>query len=415
MIDSITRFLNPQRLRDYPRLMLIAVGLILSVNLLLHQGWIGAFGQVIGGDFIMFYSTGSIYKTSPPLIYDFETQSHVQTSLVAPTILPGYNPFMNPPYTAPLYSLLTVFPLSFSLALWSVLSIGAVFAAVYALIKLLPVRQGKPILGFGQLVVLSLSFFPFIEGLLAGQNHWLTLLLFSGVVFFMYREKWFISGALAGLLLYKPQYVIGFLIIWLIWGRIKSLISFALVGGVWIGSYLWMDGMQQLTTYFQMSRIYMLLPYMPGFPRYLLMTLYGFLTSLFPESAQSTLSFLSEAIFILGVIALGWYAWKLRKKTMTERIPAIVCSIMLPLLASPYSLLHDMVVLIPAFILCMIYAPSRELILTTGLLYLGAFLLTFLAAITKIAWMPLLLIAVFLLLLLWVFPKHKLFLQGQTS
>ncbi len=145
------------------------------------------------------------------------------------------------------------------------------------------------------------------------------------------------------------------------------------------------------------------------------MTLYGFLTSLFPESTQSTLSFLSEAIFILGVIALGWYAWKLRKQTMTERIPAIVCSIMLPLLASPYSLLHDMVVLIPAFILCMIYAPSRELILTTGLLYLGAFLLTFLAAITKIALMPLLLIAVFLLLLLWVFPKHKLFLQGQTS
>lgn len=89
--------LNAKRVRDYPRLMLFSTWLIIGLNLLFHQGWIGAFGQVLAGDFIMFYSTGSIYRTNPFQIYDYQTQIQTQQALVAPTVLPGYNPYMNPP------------------------------------------------------------------------------------------------------------------------------------------------------------------------------------------------------------------------------------------------------------------------------------------------------------------------------
>ena len=81
----------------------------MMLNLLLHQGWIGAFGQVIAGDFIMFYSTGEIYRSNPTLIYDFDTQNQTQQALVAPSVLPGYNPYMNPPFVAPFFSLLTLY------------------------------------------------------------------------------------------------------------------------------------------------------------------------------------------------------------------------------------------------------------------------------------------------------------------
>jgi hypothetical protein len=39
-----------------------------GLNLLFHQEWIGAFGQVIAGDFVVYYSIGSIYRFHPSLI-----------------------------------------------------------------------------------------------------------------------------------------------------------------------------------------------------------------------------------------------------------------------------------------------------------------------------------------------------------
>src|SRR4030065_2825321 len=123
--------INARRLKDYPRLMLFSTWLILGVNLLFHQGWIGAFGQVIAGDFIMFYSTGLISRTNPDFIFDYETQLNTQQALVAPSILPGYNPYMNPPFVAPIYSLLTYITLNWALLLWTFLAILSVFLSVH--------------------------------------------------------------------------------------------------------------------------------------------------------------------------------------------------------------------------------------------------------------------------------------------
>ena len=100
-------FLNTRRLRDYPRLMLISIWMILGINLLFHQGWIGAFGKVFGGDFIMFYATGEIYRSDQALIYDYATQDVTQKSIASPSIIPANNTFMNPPFAAPLYAILT--------------------------------------------------------------------------------------------------------------------------------------------------------------------------------------------------------------------------------------------------------------------------------------------------------------------
>src|SRR5665647_2029840 len=121
-----------------------------------------------------------------------------------------------------------------------------------------------------------------------------------------------------------------------------------------------------------------------GFPNYLLVTFYGLLTSFFPQSFQPVLSVLSQLLLVISGVGLGWMAYRLRKQEMHARIPAVVAAVIFPLLATPYALLHDMVILIPAYVLWATYSNSRKFTYVTITIYLGAFLLTFLGAVTKI-------------------------------
>ncbi len=399
--------LNEKRLRDYPRLMLIATWMVLAANLLLHQGWIGAFGQVIAGDFIMFYSTGTIYRAQPDLIYDYQTQAATQQALVAPTKLPGYNPYMNPPYVAPLYALLTFTALHWSLILWTLLTIASVFLSAYLLFRIFPDGRGIPGLTYAQLVIISLSFFPFIEGLQAGQNHWMALLLVSGIVFSMFKEKWYLAGSLAGLLLYKPQFALGFIIVWLVWRKFKALAAFAVVAAAWGGLFALFNGFNLYRTYLQLSQVFMNLPYMPGFPNYLLVTFYGLVTSIFPQGAQQVVNIISQVILLLSAIGVAWLAYRLRNAARREQIPAIVAALIFPLLATPYALLHDMVILIPAYVLWAVYAYSRRFVYTSVAVYLGVFFLTLLGALTKIAWVSLITLGLVAAIFAWAYQELR--------
>ncbi len=91
---------------------------------------------------------------------------------------------------------------------------------------------------------------------------------------------------------------------------------------------------------------------------------------------------------------------------MYGRIPAIVGALLLPLLATPYALLHDMVILIPAYVLWAIYSNSRSFIYVSVSVYLGAFFLTLVAALTKIAWVSLLTMGLFIAMIIWGFSRR---------
>ena len=364
-------------------------------------------GQVIGGDFIMFYSTGVIYRSSPELIYDFQTQTHTQSTLVAPTLLPGYNPYMNPPFMAPVYSLLTIFSLPTAMIIWTILAVLSVFMSVFWSYRLFGMNQKTPEFPYLQLVVITLSFFPFIEGLQAGQNHWITLLLVCGIIYSMFKDRGFIAGGLAGLLIYKPQFVLGFLLIWLIWKNYKALISFGIVAIGWAGLFMIFHGFGLFQAFLQLSQAFMVLPYIAGFPNYLLVTVYGLLTSIFPQTTQPILSLLSQVVLVISAGGLAWLAFIHRKESIQQRIPVIVAALVLPLLATPYALLHDMVILIPAYVLWRIYSNSRSVIYSSVIIYLGAFFLTFIAVLTKFAWVSLLVIGLSIAIIVWARSARK--------
>ena len=401
-LDGISAWINQKRLRDYPRLMLIATWLILALNILFRNGWQGGLGQIIGGDFIVLYSAGLLYRENPSSIYDYDQQALSQQTLVSPTVLPGLNPYISPPYVASAYSLLTPLPLPWAFLLWTAAMIAFAFISVKLLMGLLPAEIKAKGVSTSYLMILVLSFFPFIESLQAGQNSGLTLLLTTCVLYFYFKERYFLAGISAGLMIYKPQYVLGFLILWLVWKNIKSLAGFTLVALVWIGSFYLANGIELFIAYQNLTQTLVLLPYFEGFPAYILVTLYGLLSTILPQSAQPYTYGLTQVVLLGGLLALAYYAFRIRHKPVIERIPAITLAILLPLLATPYVLLHDLVILIPVFVVLARYNPHRELLLTVIVIYFGAFFLTLLSALSHIALNALSVIGLVIMIIWWL-------------
>jgi hypothetical protein len=397
--------INPKRMRDYPRLFFIATWTILALNVIFRQGWMGLLKQLIGSDFITLYGGGLAQRINPAILYDFVNQTTIQETLIKPTTLPGLNPFISPPYVAGVYGFFTILPLTPAFILWSLLSLLMTILSARLLHSILP-EAIKEKLGFWQLLIIILSFFPFIEGFQVGQNHTLTLLLVTSVIVFTLSEHWFLAGAMAGLMIYKPQFVIGFLILWIIWRKYKALTAFMVVTILWVGTYLILNGISPFQNYLSISKDLVLLPYIPGFPGYLLLTPYGLLSTIFPIESIPTTRIVTLCISVITTIGLGWLAYSLRDKPVLNRTPALALAILFPLVTTPYALLHDLVILFPCFILWARYSPSRNLLYTVIIVYLAGLFLTLVASTIKIALVSLIPIALCLLIFLWV-HKHS--------
>jgi TRAP-type C4-dicarboxylate transport system permease small subunit len=89
-----------------------------------------------------------------------------------------------------------------------------------------------------------------------------------------------------------------------------------------------------------------LLPYVPGFPGYLLTTLYGFLTTLLPIGALPAIRIISLVFAIILLFLLVWMAYRYRNQPIINTTPILVLALLLPSLVTPYTLLHDLVILL---------------------------------------------------------------------
>ena len=402
--------INSKRLRDYPRLFFIAAWIIVVLNLIFRQGWSGLLRQIIGSDFVTLYSAGLLQRIDPANLYNFIRQAEVQQALIQPTPLPGVNPFISPPYVAAVYSLFTYMSLPLAIIIWSLLSLVLTLIAVRILHYLLP-KTIMEKLGFWQLSIIVLSFFPIIEGFQAGQNHTLTLLLVTTVILFNLSERWFLAGVMAGFMIYKPQFVLGFLIIWLVWRKSKALIGFVTVSVVEVGSYFIINGISPFLNYLKISQDLVLLPFIPGFPGYLLLTPYGLLSTIFPMEALPVTRIVTVVITIVITIGLIWLAFRLRNEAIKDRIPALVLAILFPLVTTPYALLHDLIIIIPGLIIWARFSESRILLYTTIVVYLGGLFLTLLSLMTKLALTSFIPVGLIILVFLWVFTHRDFVME----
>jgi hypothetical protein len=338
------------RLVGYPRLLLACFALVLLANLALADGWMGGLGQFIGVDFVTLYAAGWLYRFDPRHLYDFDAQGALQASLVQAD-LAGVNPTISPPWVAQAYSALTPLALAPAFALWTALTLACVAAAVaLGLARLAPRELAGGALGRAQALVVVCSTLPFVEGLQVGQNHGVTLLLATGVAAATLAGRFGLAGALAGSLIYKPQFALGFLILWCVWRRAAALAGFLAVAGAWCGSALLARGPAPFLAYAELSRHLLRLPWVDGFPAFLLVTPFGLLATLLPESASGALGVLAHGLLAALALGLAGFALAQRALPVAERRESVVLALLFPLLASPYALLHDLLILFPAFL-----------------------------------------------------------------
>jgi alpha-1,2-mannosyltransferase len=346
--------LNERRLRAYPILIMAGTWCMVLADLLLRTGWRGGSGQILGSDFVTFYAAGLQSRRDVGHLYDLAAQGRVQQALLQPTVWQGTNPFISPPYVAWAYGLFTHLSLVWALILWTLLTFACIVAAVALAYRyLLPPALRGARLSRRQLLIIVLSSLPFVEGLVMGQNHALTLLLAVGVCALSLRGRWMQAGALAGLLIYKPQYALGFLIVWIVWRRYRAIAGFLLSAGAWVCASLPAVGVAPYRAYLATTPQIMALPWVAGYPGYLLATPYGLLATILPRD----LNWVAEAGMWLcaaaaGVLLIGVARGRAEDISDHGHVRGtLALAVVYPLLASPFALLHDLLLLIPAFLL----------------------------------------------------------------
>ena len=369
------KWITEKRLRVYPRIILATEWLIIAFNFVFHNGWQGAIGQIIGVDYLALFSGALLYRRDIHKLYDFAAQFEIQKALIYPTTLPGVMPFYYPPYVALAYVPLTKIGYPASLFLWLVLSFVCIYPASRWLEASLPVKLRSESLNWKYIGIVLLSFFPFVLGWQVGQNHAITLLLTSGIIYFSLQKRYVAAGALAGLLVYKPQFVLGFLIVWLMWRQWKSLIAFGVAAGIWSVIPLLQHGLQPYLDLLRISWLPMVLPYMEGWPTYLMVTPYGLLTTLLPQSAQSILTKANLILMAAFGLGLAWVAFRLRDQALLKKLPALGLCLLFPLIATPYTLVHDLVILIPFFVLWAYQDPGKPALYAAIATYFSSLLL----------------------------------------
>ncbi|MCX7855275.1 MAG: DUF2029 domain-containing protein [Anaerolineae bacterium] len=369
-------FLSPRRLRDYPRLIGAALWAAWGLEVLLRHGWLGGLGQVVGSDFVTLYAAGRLDRSSPHQLYDFQIQAHIQQTLIAPTPLPGLNPFISPPYVALACRVLTLLPLPAALVTWWGLTLLLTLHAARRLWHLLPADLRSDSLPFPQFLVVIFSFFPFLAGWRMGQNHALTLWLVVGILEMEWAGRPLLAGILAGLLLYKPHFALGFLILWAVRREWRGLLGFGAVAGAWVGADLALHGLARYKEYLALNPVLLGLLKTEGFPAFAQVTPFSLLITLLPASSQPLWAPLSGLWLLAGCLALGVWGIRHRDRPVQTQMLALL----FPLLVAPYTQLHDLLLLIPLLVLWAARGPSRCLLFTTVAVYLGGLFLPLLGA-----------------------------------
>jgi alpha-1,2-mannosyltransferase len=320
----------------------IAAGLLWFAWLLssfLGPGEMDLAGQVIGTDYLQFYCAGiTIQQSQSANLYNFEYQSQLEQSIAGPG-LTSFHAFITPPFLAWLFVPLSFLPYIWSYILWCSLSLFFLWISI----KLLtPDGQFKTLLW-------SLTWFPVFAAISFGQNSLLSLLLFSIIYWCWKKEKYVIAGLVSGLLLFKPQMVLGIGLLWLFEWRKSWKSIFGLVfGGTILAGLCFIFLPEASKAYIDLARNF--LPgmiYQEQFPLWHLDSLRGFWILLFPGQKwlAEGLSLLLSALGIIGCISL----WR---KNRTEKDLLFASAICLTIWITPHAMIYDWcILLIPAILI----------------------------------------------------------------
>ena len=119
---------------------------------------------------------------------------------------------LTPPPVAATYGLLSRLDYRWSYLLHTMLMGMALWGAVRLARPVVPVVARNPTLVFA----VALVSYPLFRAITGGQNTALTLLLLVGAARFDAEDRSIVSGLFVGLMLYKPQFAVGLIVLLLV-------------------------------------------------------------------------------------------------------------------------------------------------------------------------------------------------------
>jgi hypothetical protein len=351
------RLADPSRMRVYPVMLALVPLTIWAISVATGTGLVDRAGKVIGADFAAFYMAGVFARQGHIVdLGSLLTQSNFQHALVAPTVVEGFAPWINPPFFAYAFAPLAAWSYATALVVYWALGIATFVATVVLVRRLLRLQESR-----GRLLLLASSYFPTVAWLTFGQASAFSLALMTASVTGLLVEQDFLAGLALGALAYKPQLAIG-LGLALVFARRWRAVLGALVsgGGLFAVSFLvapaatraWVVGSPALLAFIRQS----------GYPMWGLASLYGASALLFDGVSRRLAEVVGAVSTLLAVVALHhlWrrVPWHPARRSFRLALASTRAG---TLLVSPHLYFYDlMLMLLPAALVLAALAPSSE-------------------------------------------------------
>jgi len=339
--------LTLRRARAHAVVVILIFAAVYAVGVLRRRGLVDGFGHVIGGDLLTPRMAAKIVLDGRGAeLYDFSLQMDYQRAALAPETIPGH-PFIWPPWVALFYTPWAHVPQGPALVMWTACSLACLVTALLVMARAAPLTGSH----WPSTLLFSLSFYPVLEGLMAGNNSLWSLPIFALMYRALRSGNDATAGALLGLQFYRPQLAVAALVVFAAKRRWRILVGAAAVGMVCMLLSVLCIGARTPLEWLVLAPTHNRLIFEPGMPYALLSMVSAiFLLPLGPEhlTAGMTAGVLASLGLLALLLAMWAGPWEPHAEPFVLRFAALL--VVSPLVAQ-YLLLHDLAILILAALL----------------------------------------------------------------
>ena len=296
----IVRLATAERVKIYPRLIFTIGILTWGILILGGNGVIDAAGNLLGEDFLSFYTIARFYiEDNLHLFYDTAAQKAYHSTITGDE--QGVGAFLNPPFVALLYYPFGTGSYLQGILTWWAFGILLFLSSLYLLQKYLLMDR----MDYKGVITISLLFMPTVYWLAYGQISGILFFILALSFIFLREGKEYTAGFVLGLLAFKPQIALGLALPILFKFRWRAIIGGITSSTIWILLGLWLFP-DQMAQYILERKEILSYIYDPNFPSWGVHTQYGFFHLLFRDVNAEIINIISWFFFFVSVAWLYW-------------------------------------------------------------------------------------------------------------
>ena len=326
------------RLRLWALAVLVASAAALVYLVATSDGLNDYQGRPLGTDFSNIYVAGShVLEGRPEAPFDPQRQFARAKEIFGPDT-PSYG-WHYPPFFHPAAAALALMPYRPALVVWQLLTLALYLLAVRAIVAA-PGALRAPSFPFGMTLLLALAFPAVFVNLGHGHNGFLTAAL-VGLALVQLDTRPIIAGILFGLLAYKPQFGLLLPLVLATTGRWRAMLAAAATVAALALAVTLAFGVETWRAFFHSAAFTRLVLEQGGPGWHLIQSVFSAVRM---WGGPVPLAYAVQGIVTLGIAAALVALW--RSQAAFALKAAALC--IATLLATPYSLDYDMMLLAPA-------------------------------------------------------------------